>query len=544
MIKKIQKYLLLHYPTIWNIKLIPMVLILLGVHLVFFTIGYFATNVTFGQTYYYNSPWGEFGILYFVSVLISILLLIGWLVFYNRNNGFKTFYPKKTNQLFIEWIMIFVISIGISFVPFSLSKGYVSRWKSVVSLKEAQRAQDLLDKIKVLIPESKGSYNYDKDYNEPIPVPEGMNLDTHNLNLDDYSVQYSGSGNLIIRGYTGASLLFYRNYHYYDYYNYNNGELQYKSYMDSSNWNKVRGSEQVKKWLREGDKEKIVALMKDFEHLQHKHNMPVNITPENWFKRVYNPPFFPVNKSTMISNYQPSNFNEYYNSYGNRVESVSESDIAIAADSIAYTLPILESDSDYIPAGSLPYLQYEELASGYQQIIYCYVDQSDIEWFVLICACISLLMAAFVFSFRVTNGKSWLIALVSTGVLIFAVILFAVALGQSLGWRHDEIIIMIVTLFWISLFVILLSKILLKINNKAHKGRSNIYLNVMLWLLLCLIPLAYLTVVAHSKLSGLDYLETEESDVMCMFWLNIIISIPVMWVISALIRRWKSIADE
>lgn len=42
MINKIQKYLLLNYPTLWNIKLFPMLLILLGVHMFFGFIGYLA----------------------------------------------------------------------------------------------------------------------------------------------------------------------------------------------------------------------------------------------------------------------------------------------------------------------------------------------------------------------------------------------------------------------------------------------------------------------------------------------------------------------
>lgn len=544
MIKKIQKYLLLHFPTVWNIRLIPMLLILLGVHLVFFSIGYFATDVVFDEYYYYNLPWGDFGILYFISILISILLLIGWLVFYSRNNGFKTIYPKKTNQLFLEWIMIFIISIGISFVPYSLSNGYVSKWQSVVSLKEAQKAMDILNKVNILIPESKSEYNYNSEYNNPIPIPEGTIVDAHALNLDDYSVQYSGSGNLIIRGYTGPSLLFYSNYEYYNFYQYNNREAKDRGYIDTSDWNKVRSAEQVKKWLQAGDKDKILALMKDFEQLQQKHNMPVNITPENWFKRIYNPPFFPVKKSTMISNYQPSSFNDYNNSYIEEVAAVAEPDIAVTADSMAHSLSILALESDNFSAGSLPYLQYEELSSGYQQVIYSYVDRSEIEIFILICFCISLIMATFVFSFRITSGKSWLIALVSTGILIFIVILLAVGLVKSLDREYEEIIIILVGSFWIILFVALLSKIIIKIKSKSHKGYSNIYLNVMLWLLPCLIPLAYLIFVAYLRLSDMNNYRFEEQEVMCIFWINIPIVILSMWGLSALIRRWKSIAEE
>lgn len=546
MINKIQKYLLLHFPIVWNVRLIPMIFVLLIVHSIFFAIGYLSTDIEFSERSYYNFPWGDFEILYFISILISILLLIGWLIFYSRNNGFKTFYPKKTNQLFFEWIMIFIISIGIAFVPFSLSKGHISKWKSVASFDEAQKAQEILDQAHILIPESRDRYDYNDDYHKPIPVPAGMNLNVHTLDLDNYSVQYSSSGNLIIRGYTGPSLLFYSNYLYYDYYSYATDQNTNLAYVDSSDWNKVRRSEQVKKWLSEGDKEKIISIMKDFESLQRKHNMPVNLTPEIWFKRIYNPPFFPVNKSTMINDYQPTRFYDYNDLPSDQVEVVDEviePDIAVA-DTITYALSVVEPYPDDISVSSYPYLQYEELAAGYQQVMRCYADRSEVYWFIMVSFCFSLIIAVFVFSFRVTNGKSWLIALVSTGILLFTIILFAVALGQSFDWKHDEIIIMFVTLFWIILFVFLLSKIIAKVINKSQKGRSNIYMNVMLWIFPCLIPLLFLTVIAHSEFSDLNYFEPKEQEALCMFGINILVVLLSMWAMSALIRRWKSIADE
>lgn len=547
MINKIQKYLLLHYPAVWNIRLVPMLLILLATHLIFFGIGYLATSTKFDQSYYYHSPWGNFGLLYFVCILISVLLLIGWLVFYSRNNGFRTFYPRKTSQLFLEWIMILVITVGISFVPFSLSEGYMAKWRSAASFKDAQEAMEILDKAKVLIPQSTNSYDYKTDYNEPIPVPEGMTINAESVNLDNFSIQYSGSGNIIIRGYTGPSLLFYSNYHYYDYYYYNTREYKDQMYVDSTQWEKVRRPETVKKWLQAGDKANILALMKEFEQLQRKHDMPVNITPDNWLKRIYQPPFFPVNNSTMIRNYQPTTYEGRYNSYDLNVgEEVAEPEVIgihVIDDTINYTLPA-EADRGYVPAESLPYLQYEELAAGYEQIMNCYTHNKDTEWFTLFCMCMAVIAAVFVFSFRVTSGKSWLIAFVSSGVLIFIVILLAVGLGQSLDWRHEEIIIMFVAIFWIVLFFVILSKIIIKINNKSHKGRSNIYLNIMLWLLPCIIPLSFLTVVAHSHFSDLDYFDCQEKDVICMFWINIPIVILSMWGICSLIRGWKSIAEE
>jgi hypothetical protein len=314
--------------------------------------------------------------------------------------------------------------------------------------------------------------------------------------------------------------------------------------MDVHKRQSVERQELVKKWLRNGQKDDILAVMKDFDKLQQKHNLKGNITPEQWFKRIYNPPFFEVNPSTALNNYKPEYYyyDEDYSQYPATVlpeEAVDVDVAAPAADSTyqEYAYSIVNSKT--------PHLQYSMLRAGYEHILEYYeYDNTFFEWFILFCACVAVCLSIFVYTFRVTGGKQWLIAFVSSGILIFIVVLLAVAIRQSLGYGTEEPIVISVCLFWIVLFVALLIRMISKIASKGRKGKSSIYMNIFVWILPCLIPLSYSIVYLHSEYSNNEYFEPTETDVMNMFWYNIIFITIAMWFISILVRKWKSIAEE
>lgn len=508
MIKKIQKHLLLNHPILWNIRIVPMLLILLAAHLIFFVIGYISTDITFGESYYYYSPSHDLGLLYFVSILVGILLLIGWLVYYSRNNGFKTFYPRKTYQLYIEWIMILIITIGIALIPYTLTSGYIAQWKSVATLNETEKALNVLEMASVLIPSDQDQYRFDEDYDTPIQIPEGMKLDPDNINLNQYSTQYSTKDGLEITGYIGASLIFYKDYGYY-----------YDRYDQRKN-----NKERVKKWLKEGNKDSILSVMLAFEKLQSKHNLKGSLDINNWYKRIYNPPFFPVSRDTKI---KENKLEEYDVATEYAVEAISDDDTY-----------------GYTPSDSYPTLPLSDLKSGYEQIQRCYENNYHTEELTLVCVCIALIVAVLIFSFRATGGKPWLIALIASGVLLFIIILTGVGIGESLRWRNEEIIIIFICLVWIAIFVSLLINILSKIRNNDKKKKSTIYTNLLIWLTPCIVPLLFLITVAHSKYSDRDYFEPNSDDIMNMFWFNIIFTILAMWFITMLVRKWKSLPEE
>lgn len=508
MINKIQKYLLLNHPMLWNIRLVPMALILLGAHIIFFSIGYFSADTAFDRYAYYYSAFDQLGLLYFVSMLIGVLILIGWLVFYNRNNSFKNFYPRKTTSIFLEWVLIFSITAGIAFLPASLTYGNYTNWRSVSSLKEARAALDLLNKVKVLIPTDNSSYSYDSDYFKPIDIPKNNAPRIDTLDLDLYSLDYNEDGGILLRGYVGPSLLFYSSYEYS--YVQDDG---YSSYEDSTTIdeykNKVQQIEIVKQWLAEGKKDSITMIMTQFFELQAKHNLSANLTPNEWFKRIYNPPYFPVDQNNTIGSSSDDDY--YYDDYG-----------------------------DY---QKMPHLSYEELSNGYEQIIKTYDNNDESRMVTLVCFCLACIVSIFIFSFRVTTGRSWIIAFVACGVMIFVSSLISVGLASA-AYYEGAVFGTMMCLFWITIFMILMINLILKTANSGNKGRSNILINVFLWLLPFVIPFMFFGYNSFLDLLDHEYMSVESESIELMFWLNIVFTVIIVMPVSIFIRRWKSLPEE
>ncbi len=108
-ISSINQYLLERYPTIWNTKIVWMLALAFLFHLIFFGIGFFAhsdpetlQNSRAVDDYFTN------GII-FIHLIISVLLLVGWLINMFKNNAFKNFYPVSSTKLFFQFVQYFVI---------------------------------------------------------------------------------------------------------------------------------------------------------------------------------------------------------------------------------------------------------------------------------------------------------------------------------------------------------------------------------------------------------------------------------------------------
>ena len=76
MFKNIQNRLLLTNPMLWNLKIVPFVVLTLAIHIIFFVIGYANGAIDFTETdsnysYNFNSE-----IVMFVGILISLIIFI------------------------------------------------------------------------------------------------------------------------------------------------------------------------------------------------------------------------------------------------------------------------------------------------------------------------------------------------------------------------------------------------------------------------------------------------------------------------------------
>jgi hypothetical protein len=276
MFKKIQKYLLLNYPILWNTKVVPVGLIVIGCNILFFFSGFISGSIDFQDTYS-NSE--NHVILFLITGLTSVLTLIVWLVYYLKNNGFKSFYPKNKNSLYGEWLITFILICGICLYSLSYFQGIQAKERSYASRQEVEKSRKLLDKIKILIPES------DSDYYTRY---EGMSAPSEKAS-DSVTVSQ-------VQDSVSISLL---NFHGYCY-----DEVEDK---------------QVKKWLIEGQQDSIRNLMGEYLKLQEKHKLTSNLNVDNWMKIIYNPPNFTVSSSNYISKYKSSSFDGafYYVEYHN-----------------------------------------------------------------------------------------------------------------------------------------------------------------------------------------------------------------------------------
>lgn len=533
MIKKIQQYILIRYPLLWNIRLIPMLLIIAIINLIFFFISYAVTETALERTYYSSySAQSDLGLIYFAGILVSLLALIGWLTFYFRNNGLKTFYPRTTSKVYLEWFLVFIISAGLSFVPVTLTLGYNAKWRMMASQSEAQEVMNTLETVKMLIPEDADSYKYGTDARgirqKPIPIPQGMTLKLDSINLDDYSFDYTDKGQIVIKGYTGASMLFYSDYDYnYKDSDYSSYSYDYRYYSDDDSGQAARDAarkrvetkEKLKLWLVQGQKDSIIALMNDFISLQKKHGIQGNLTAEQWYQRINNPPFFPVNRNTrIVAHIVSSDSYDYYDYYDESTENI----------------PL--NNKKY-------YLGYDELNNGYRNIINNYYYDDFIEGLTLFCLCFSIVLSIFIFSFRITTGRSWLLAFVAAGVLLFVTILLSVAIVQAGEYWRGEAGLLIFLIIWLLIFAGILAYLLIKVGSKGNKGYSNVPFNIFMWLVPCICPLVYFIIMCVDELNDSAYYDYSD-DVMSMFWFNAGFIIIIMWLVSLFARRWKSLPEE
>lgn len=513
MIEKIQKYLLENFPLLWNIRIFPVGLIVIALNLAFFGLGYAITDTAFKGYAYYRNIYDDMWVLYFASVVIAIIIFISWLILYFRNNALKVYYPRRMSHVLLEWLICFIICIGITFLPHSLSSGSITKWRATTSATEAAEALKIIYKAQWLIPNYVHSYTYNAEgIDTPIPVPEELKKDIKldSLNLSRYSFE-NQNNNIVINGYIGPSLLFYKPNSYYYYIEDLGGGYSSNKMIEEIN--------DMKLWLQNGDTAKIKALMNDYMKLIKKHDLEATIDVDEWFNRIYNPPYFEVDTSTVI------------------FRNIGNSTLSWGDKYYATNLPYSDYEVIHIPE-----IDNGNLTSGYEEIIRQVKYSEDYRIMTLVCLTIALCLSLFVFSYRVTGGKKWLKTLLFTGIFALCSSLFTalIALGSYSG---DYFIGTTFISLWLLLFIIVLCLLISKVIGKKEKTSSNVAMTLLIWFVPSILPLLYLQLSILLDYNGVEILEASFS-VEAMFWVNLIVSVIAMIPVSILVRKWKSLAEE
>jgi len=497
MFKKIQNYLLLNYPLLWNIRVVPATVIMLLIHLLFFGIGYTKGEVDFtksGLEYDYD---GSSGVITFFGVVISILFFIGWIVFYLRNNALKSFYPQNSNSLYAEWLIIAMICIVNCGYSGSFLYGKDVRTRSYFTETEFSRRADIIKMASLF---TSGSFNgLQSDFMTNGGEHKDTTAKTVNFKGKDYEL----------------TSLINKNLYKFSYRNEKNDSLT-----------EIR----VKGWLHDNRKDSVLWLMTEFEKIAKSHNLKANITPDKWLSLVYNYPDF--TKFTTVGKIE--SFPEKYGQVQEYDEIAAPIGLEREADKLLSSSKTINGISYIYPKYYVPLLQ---LTTAYGTIYEAWENpDADID-LLKVFLYIGVVLSMFIFSYRVTSGRSWLIGLVSMGLLAIISGGLTIAGNSQQGFP----------IIWLLIIAFLFAYFATKCTMGFQKGRSAIILNISMWISVAFIPLLYsllknLTIASSFNYENPGYLwflNNEDA----MYSLNIIFVAIYMYFFATLIKKWKGLAE-
>ncbi len=491
MFKNIQKYLLLNHPLLWNTKVIPTIVFTLIFHGIFFGIGYFNGIIDFQETYSYN--YGvEDGVVIFFSVIVTILLFIIWLVYYAKNNAFKSYYPLKVTSLYKEWLIILLISILNITYTVSYYSGKTIQNRTYCSKIQTEKRCKTIEMASIFIDggfENHGSQDYD------------------------------GNGKITFQNkkYKHNSLINRSANNIGDYYN----RGRYLESIDK-NPNTISSEMMVKTWMQKNNQFEIKKMMNDYFSLIKEHHLESNISPEKWFALTYNfPDFIEYEK---ICSEKP-----YYNI---PTKTLNPTENSMVVDSA--TVATENSDSTY-------YVPQNNLKNGYRNIYQSWEDPLVDFNLLRVLLYVSIGFSMLLFSYKVTSGRNWIIAIVCVGLLWMLTGIASIIIQSSLTFLFC----------WLAVMTFLLIYFFAIVAKNKGKKISEIILNLMLWSFGGFLPTIYGLVFEFTRL---DYNATQgidspkynwlENNLDLFTWLNMLIIVAVMFFLTIYVKKWKGIAES
>jgi hypothetical protein len=503
MFKDIQKKLLLKHPLLWNTKFVPMIFVGIFIHLIFFGLGYADGTIDFSNRTKIDIQ--AISILF--GIILIIIIVILWLVNYFKNNGLKSFYSKSKNSLFYEWLQIFIIGLFlISFyIPFSIGKQL--HQKSYYTLEETTKRCETISLADIFIDGSFGNTKLDSVLKSKLTEEQHSEFINKEVELyRDTNFYYFYKDHIEFNGkkYNQFSLL-----------NRNTFEFSVISEAQDS-LNKIK----VQNWLYQDNKNEVKNLMANYLKLIKEHNLTTNLTLEKWYEITYKAPLF--EEFLYIQPY----FKEF------------EAKKTFRYDDYETTF----EETDYENKYSKYFIQQDVLKSKYDIVSDAHTNNFIEIEMILAYLYGALGFSILVFSFRVTSGKSWLIGVVTAGIINMVYGVITVVTNTSILY------------FYLILFTItgIIAYFTIIYYYKKSLQLSRIALNLVLWSFTTIIPIVYFLIQEYYLRKevqfGYNYISKEyewlREHVNEMFTINFILSIFFLFLISKIIRNWKGIAEN
>lgn len=200
--KKINQYLLETHPTIWNTKLVWMLLITLVIHIIFFFIGYVSHIDPISlQSNSVQDDFFSHGYI-FVQVTISIILIVGWLISLFKNNAFKNFYPNSKWKLFSQFLQYFIIVFASTTFYYSFMMGFKTFIVTNYPDKEMNKNIDIINRSYPFLSQNMGHYTLN---NRLSPEPFAKLYCETDIDKIDRSKKYFVYYNRVYQFYTTYS---------------------------------------------------------------------------------------------------------------------------------------------------------------------------------------------------------------------------------------------------------------------------------------------------------------------------------------------------
>ena len=471
-IYKTNQYLLERYPTIWNTRLVWMLLAAVTLHLLFFVFGFFTlTNPEMLQERRVTNLFFENGSI-FLSVIISILLVVTWIIYMFRNNAFKNFYPTTRLKLFGQFIVYLVIILSCTTFYISYQYGMKTYIASTYSEEQFNKEIEVANDAYLFLSEKLEDYtlnqrrfpkpfyelycedntrfiNYDSPYTSfedddyqfyslrsietPINKSDNKFTGRNDLNKNSGYV-FSKTTDSIRRYYFKDSVVnvqrfiktpfpsFYnmsstffisansklRDDNGYNYDEYSG--YDYNSRPLFSLHRQLRNKRNYK-LLERNDKTEIKQLLRDFLTISNYYKIEHNLTADEWFNAVYDPNNFEVKH--FIRNQAKSEYNhpDVINVNRTKTEEFYYNHL-----------------TDY-------YYQNDALRNVFENIES--VKSSNPLESIHVFMWLAFFFAAIIFIFRITGLKALLFSIITTGVLALIVSLFAALLFYIAGGNDD-----------------------------------------------------------------------------------------------------------
>lgn len=518
-VNRINQFILKNYPLVWNTRLVWLLLIGAIVHIFFFALGFFNLSDPISlHGYNVTNNFFDNGAI-MISMLISTILIVGWLFFMFKNNSFKSFYPTSKHQLFRQFcIYFFIIIFNITYYY-----SYFYGMKIFVKLNHPSLIVDqdiaLSNKAAPFFSHHLNQYEVDQRFFPKLLRELYCETKTEFINLDkphfkfleeyyqfytlriveerrderrfrrnegelkieelndsidlhyfkDTVIDVSGIIKTALPAYHNFSRVFFesRNYQY----SYTYGERYFEERLipDSTTIQLVQSHNAL---LKRNDSEEIKKLLDDFLNIARRYKIKTNLKTADWFHLINTDSFLLKN---LIKNTAPDLENQtgYYNYYewdgknrnneraidenGNRIKTVRDEFIDKIRTDFYLETPKLNAVFSNI--------KRVESTNPFIDTIHFFL------WF-------SFFLAALIFIYRTSGLRSLIFSTLAFGIL--SLILALIALGYEFIFENNFIKLetFMVVFTWVIGTVILCIPIFYL--KKTNKIVSSICINISL----------------------------------------------------------------